>query len=40
MTPEQFKQEADKAKRKFILYAVLVFVGSLVIVVLKELGII
>lgn len=40
MTPEQFKQETDKAKRQFILYAVLLFVGSLVIVALKELGII
>ena len=40
MTPEQFKEEADKAKKEFYLYVALVFVGCLVIFTLKKLGII
>jgi hypothetical protein len=40
MTPEQFKEEADKAKKEFYLYVMLVFVGCLFIFVLQRLGII
>jgi hypothetical protein len=40
MTPEQFKEEADKAKKEFYLYVMLVFVGCLVIYTLQQLGMI